>query len=446
MPASLTHRFPATLCALLLTVLTGPAGAAEVRPLTLDQALEIAAARNRAIAKAAEFRNQAQGIYIAQRAAALPQLTVKGTLAREDDDAVDTPVYNRRETSLQLDQVLFTWGQVQAGIRAAKIGLQTADEQLRASRQTALRDASAAFYDILLARELNGVFAQNLAQKSRRLAEARRRQALGIATDYDLLVAEVAEVNARPEVLRSANLITSRRDRLRLVLGLNEPVDAVGELTAILVEPPGYEAALAVARERRPELRDLRHRIGIAEELVTVARAGDKPRLDLTGSYGWKELDTSSADNDGKTWDLGLQLSWPIFDGLQTSGRVQQVKSERDSLLIDEQQLLDVVALEVREAIDAIKIAIELVRALEGNVAQAGKLLRLAEKGFEYGVKIRLEVDDAELNLRQTQSSLALARRDYLVAATDLGRAMGILGEDDLPGLPAMPAATPTPR
>ncbi len=342
---------------------------------------------------------------------------------------------------------LFTWGQVQAGIRAAEFGLQTADEQLRASRQDALRNASVAFFDVLLARELNSVFAQNLAQKSRRLDEARKRFAVGLATDYDVLVAEVAETNARPEVVRTGNLIRTLRDRLRLVLGLSEAVDVSGTLEAVPTTPPGYDEAWTVARAQRPELRDLRHRISIAEELVTVANAGDKPRLDLSGSYGWKELESRSADNDGETWDLGLHLSWPIFDGLQTRGRVQQVKSERDRLKIDELQLLDTIEIETREAIDQIYVAVELVRALEGTVIQAEKLLKLAEKGFEYGVKIRLEVDDAELNLRQAKSSLALARRDYLAAEVDLARAMGILGEDSFPGLPVPPmAATATPR
>jgi len=447
MPPVLLRLSPLMLLFLLTTDFAFVAHAAEERTLTLDQALTIAAERNRAIAKSMEFRNQAEGFYVAQRAAALPHLTVMGHLAREDDDAIDSPILDRRETSLQLDQAVFTWGQVQAAIRAARIGMQNADERLRASRQDALLDTSAAFYDVLLARELNSVFEQTLAQKSRRLNEARQRSTVGLATDYDVLVAEVAESNARPEVVRTANLIRSRRDRLRLILGLDAPVDADGTLTVTLIEPPGYDEALAVARERRPELRDLRNRIGIAEELVTVARAGDKPRLDLAGSYGWKELDSSSSDADGKNWDLGLTLSWPLFDGLKTSGQVQQAKSERESLRIDEQQLLDIVALEIREAIDNIRVATELVHALEGTVTQAEKLLRLAEKGFEYGVKIRLEVDDAELNLRQARSSLALARRDYLVAEVELARAIGVLGEDSFPGLPVAPIAViPSPR
>jgi HAE1 family hydrophobic/amphiphilic exporter-1 len=426
---------------LLLSPLLGlwPAHADEVRTLILAEALEIAARQNRAIARAVEFRNQAEGVYLAERAAALPQLTARWVLARADDNALDTPAYDRREATVQLDQALLTWGEVQAGIRAARYGLQTADEQLRASRQDALQGAAAAFFDVLLARELHSVFAQNLAQKTRRLDEARKRQAVGLATDYDVLVAEVAEANARPEVLRSDKLIRSQRDRLRLVLGLNDPVDAAGNLAAELIDPPDYAAALAVARERRPELRDLRHRIGIAEEQVIVAAAGDKPRIDLAGSYGWKELDTNSGGRDGDLWDLGLTLSWPFFDGMRTRGRVLQAQSERDALKIDEQQLLDTIDIETREAIDRILVATELVRALDGTVAQAERLLRLAEKGFEYGVKIRLEVDDAELNLRQAQSSLALARRDYLVAEVELARAMGILGEDSFPGLPVPP-------
>lgn len=419
-----------------------PVRAAEVRTLTLDQALEITTARNRAIARAIEFRNQAEGFYVSERAAALPQLTIKGNYARERDDSLGTPEYGRSETSLQLEQVLFTWGQVRAAIRAATMGMQTADERLRASRQNALRDTAANFYDVLLARELYSVFARNLELKTRRLDEARKRNAVGLATDYDVLVAEVAEANARPEVVRSDNLIRTRRDRLRLVLGIDQPVDAAGELTVTLTDPPAYEEAMATARERRPELLDIRYRIGIADELVTIARAGDKPRLDLAGSYGWKDLESDDSDFDGKKWDIGLKLTWPIFDGLKASGQVQQARSERDSLRVDEQQLLDTVGLEIREARDRIRVAAEVVRALEETVTQAEKLVRLSEKGFEYGVKIRLEVDDAELNLRQSRSSLALARRDYLVAMVDLALAMGILGEESFPGLPVSPMNT----
>ena len=82
-------------------LLTGNVLATDARLLTLDQALVIASERNRAIAKAIEFRNQAEGLYVAERAAALPRLTVKGNYAREEDRALENPIYDRSETSLQ---------------------------------------------------------------------------------------------------------------------------------------------------------------------------------------------------------------------------------------------------------------------------------------------------------------------------------------------------------
>jgi HAE1 family hydrophobic/amphiphilic exporter-1 len=133
---------------------------------------------------------------------------------------------------------------------------------------------------------------------------------------------------------------------------------------------------------------------------------------------------------DGQVWSLGLNLSFPIFDGLKTRGKVAQAESERRSLRLDEAKLLDAVSLEIRDAVNAVREAEEIVRALSGTVVQAERLLSMAEKGFELGVKIRLEVDDAELNLLQSRGNLARARRDYLAARVNLERVMGVLGED----------------
>ena len=57
-----------------------------------------------------------------------------------------------RSAEMGLSQALFTWGQIGAAIRAAKVGIATADDQLRIFRQAAFRDVSASFYDILLAK------------------------------------------------------------------------------------------------------------------------------------------------------------------------------------------------------------------------------------------------------------------------------------------------------
>lgn len=138
---------------------------------------------------------------------------------------------------------------------------------------------------------------------------------------------------------------------------------------------------------------------------------------------------------------------WTLFDGLRTRGRVAQAGSDVRTLRIEEVQLLDSIALEVRDAVNAVREAGEIVNALAGTVDQAGRLVALAEKGYEYGVKTRLDVDDAQLNRSRALGNLARARRDYLVAGAVLRYAMGTLGDGIAPPMEGekafRPAASP---
>jgi len=108
---------------------------------------------------------------------------------------------------------------------------------------------------------------------------------------------------------------------------------------------------------------------------------------------------------------------------------VAQAQSDVSSLKIDEAKLLDSISLQIRDTVNGVKEAGDIARGLAGTVIQAEKLLQMAEKGYEYGVKTRLEVEDAELNLSRARGNLARAYRDYRVAKVMVAWAMGMLGE-----------------
>ncbi len=421
-----------SLVFLLMTLLPLSASAGEAKVLTLQQALDIAAEKNRDIQKAREYFRWVQGKYVEERAAAFPQLSLNGSAITSRDETGLIP--DRQEIysgEIGVTQTLFTWGKVGAAIRAAKEGLKTADEQLRLYRQAAFRDVSITFYDVLLSRELHAISRQNLEQKERHLEEARRKYSAGVATDYEILAAEVAVKNARPEVIRTENRIRDSLDRLRFLLAIeDDSIDVTGRLEA--GDDPvvrSYDLIYKTALDQRPEVRDLRYRINIAGELVTIANADDKPRLDFRGGYGWKWFESRDMDIDGRAWSAGMFLSFPFFDGMRTRGRVAQAKSDLSNIRIDEEKLADSIALQAREALNDVQESRQIVDALSGAVVQAEKLLSLSEKGYELGVKIRLEVEDAELNLQQAKGNLTRAWRDYLTARVNLQWVMGVLGE-----------------
>jgi HAE1 family hydrophobic/amphiphilic exporter-1 len=420
--------------ALLLALCAAPLSAAATRTLTLEEALTLAESGNHDIKQAREFSRLVEGKYLEERAAALPHLSVNGQIAHQDGQD-PTPAgggplsQDNRSLSVNINQALFTWGKLGAAIRAAAKGFLTADEELRLARQETRRLVSTAFYDLLLAHEEEAIARQNQTQKESHRDEAARRLALGVATDYDLLAAKVAAENARPQVIRAANQVQTARDQLRFFIGTADEVEAVGPLVVAADPLPSFERALATAQERRPELLGLAHRQSIADEVVTIARAEDKPRLDLNGGYGQERLDMGDSSGSGPAWNAAVVFSFPFFDGLKTKGRVAQAESDRRALGINEAKLRESIALEIRTGVNLARETREIVTALGGTVGQAEELLAMAEKGFKLGVKIRLEVEDAELNLLQARGNLARARRDHLVARVGLERAMGVLGE-----------------
>jgi len=419
-----------------------------VEILTLDEALRIALESNRDVGKAMELRSSLEGKYVEERAAALPQLLATAEAIRSWDESQVVfgipPASNRYAAKVGVTQPLYTSGVVAAGIRAAGKGLATADDRLRIARHSVLREVHAVFHDILLTRELNRIAVEDQAQKTRHLDEARKKYTIGTATDYDVLAAEVALQNAGPEVVRTENAVRTFRERLRFLLGRDgREVDAKGDLSAVVADPVNYDSALRTAVEHRPELSDLRHRLGVAQELLVIARAGNRPRLDFQGAVGRQEVDFGGFDTAGKVWSAGVYASWPIFDGMRTRGRIAQAGSNVRTLGIEEAQLLDAIALEVRDATNAVRDAGEIVNALGGTVEQADRLVTMAEKGYEYGVKTRLDVDDAQLNRSLAHGSLARARRDYLVAGAALRYAMGTLGDEIVPPKGEKPAFRP---
>ncbi len=416
--------------------------------LTLEQALAIAAEQNRDIQKAVEYQNWLRAKYVEERAAALPNLRITGSMGRQYDESqraffkgipsqfggIFSFERDAATADFALSQAVFTWGQVGAAIRAARIGLAMGEEQLRLFRQAVARDVSTGFYDVLLARELVAVARENLEQKERHLEAARRKFSAGTATDYDVLAASVAVENARPGQISAENRLRTAKDALNYLLGRQGGAFEVsGSLEAPVAPYPDSSEWVEQALLHRPELREIRHRRGVAGELVKVARAGDKPRLDIQAGYGWRGYNVEGMESDGTAWQAGLYLTFPVFDGFRTRGRVAQAKSDFRSAELEEARMRDAIVLEVRNAADAVREAGEIVKALTNTVYQAERLLGMAEIGYEAGVKTHLDVLDAQLNLTSARGSLAQARRDYLVAWVHLRWAAGTLGEEKAP-------------
>ena len=302
-----------------------------------------------------------------------------------------------------------------------------------------IRDVTTAYWNVLAARELVRITEEDVAQRERFLDETTKRQSAGTATDYDVLAARVAVENARPAVIKSQNLVRQVREQLRFLLAEPGEVDVDGTLGATVEPAPSYDELLARALANRPELGQIRvaggHLPGAGHDRARGQQAAGR----FLGGMGQEDTWPSRpCRRRAPTGAPRMFATVPLFDGWRTKGRVAQARSDLASLTIDELKLREGISVEVRTAIDAFNEATEILAALKGTVEQAERLLFLSEKGYELGVKTRLEVQDAEQNLRQARYNLAAAQRDYQVARVNLDWVAGTLDG----GMP-IPAPTP---
>lgn len=403
-------------------------------PLTLDAALDYAAAHNPALLRTQEQIREQQGVLVTARAARLPTVGASGSLSRVDGDRLESPLYDRDAWSIDVSmrQVLYAGGGLQAQTRGQK-------EQLEAARlafTAALNDTAFAvrqqFFTVLLDRELIAVQEEALRVLDGEAANARSRREAGAGSDFDVLRAEVAVANARPALIRARNALATAGNQLRTTLGIDMPALASTDLDvqgglAVPHRDVALADALAAAQAHRPELLEQDRLLKAAEQGVASARSGYLPTVSASAGYGWTRPSlVTTPDRALRGWTAGVQASWAIFDSKATAGRVTQARSRaaQSRHALDERQLA--VALEVRTAHAALGEADELLRASQQVVAQARESLRLAQSRHAAGMATQLDVLTAQSALTEAQANHATAQHGYAVALAALGRAVGV--------------------
>ncbi|HXE41440.1 MAG TPA: TolC family protein, partial [Candidatus Baltobacteraceae bacterium] len=130
-------------------------------------------------------------------------------------------------------------------------------------------------------------------------------------------------------------------------------------------------------------------------------------------------------DHDIHGWNAGAQLSWDIFDGLLTHGKVVQAKALYERSKTDLTDQSRQIELQVRTAYSQFIEAKEVLDSQQKVQEQADEALREANARQQAGTGTQLDVLDAETALTQARTTQVQALRDYDVARANLQRSIG---------------------
>ncbi len=267
----------------------------------------------------------------------------------------------------------------------------------------------------------------NVESKRTHLEYARNRRAAGVATELEVLRAEVDVENQRAEVLRAENEVTAARATLNTVMV--RPTMAPVEPTDVLAVVPmttTFDEAVTEALAARPELKLLRMQEEIQGKLMEVVAADGKPRVDFDGSYGFAVRRPKNLFHwDYSRWSAVFTLKVPLFDGWRTTGRVAQARAQRNTTGHQIEALQNQIRLDVQTALDALTLAGRTIQTADLNVAQARRVAEMTEANYRLGAATNLDVVDAQQALRQADNTRNLALYTHANARAWLRYVMG---------------------
>lgn len=438
-PGRSIRRFRLT-SAVLLALAAAPAGAEDLLQVYRD------AQRYDAVYTGARYTLEATRERIPQaRALLLPSLNASANINKQrvevdSDNPSVSPSFTRNPSSSG-----YTLTATQPVFRPQNlVAREQADYQVRqaeanfgqATQDLALRVAQA-YFDVQAAQDTLELVGAQKAAISEQLAQAKRNFEVGTATitdtheaqaRYDLIVAqEIAAQNDLDTKRRALQLITgkeyARLKPLRPDVKLEPPQPADMQSWVDLAEKQAYPV---LAQEAATQ---------VAQLEAKRASAGHLPTLDLVGSVG-QSTDTSSTlssiGRDTTTSSIGVQIALPIYQGGAISSREREAAANYLKSREDLQNARRTAALTSRQTYLAVVNGIAQIGALEQALVSSQSALESNRLGYEVGVRINIDVLNAQQQLYQTRRDLAVARYNLLVNQLKLKAAVGGLREEDI--------------
>jgi len=331
-----------------------------------------------------------------------------------------------------LSQPLYRGGSVSAGVRGARIYSVLVDEQMRGTRQAVIFAARKAYYDARLALELKRASGDAVSVARRHLEDVDKNVKAGKLADFDRLRAEVELKTLIAQNVQDENRYHIALTTLLNVLGVSQ------ESQIELAEPlhyrpltPGLEESVHAAFTQNSDILQAELMIRLQREAVNVARAGYYPKMDafVKDTETKPDPHDSTQNSWGNEWSAGLSLTYHLFDGFKTRSLVREAEAQLKQYEVTLRDAEERTLLQIKQATLSIEDASKEVVAQQANVEEAKEAQRLAELGFSQGVRLQVEVLDAQRALTSAEATFATAVYNHELARLQLEQAIGALEE-----------------
>lgn len=387
----------------------------------------------------------------------LPQVSLTGSTnahdrnynTRDSHDPSASEGYNSNSAQVSLTQPIWRYANI-VGWRQAKVVAEQSEYQLAGAEQELLAKLVEAWFNVLAARDEVAFTTQQAAAQQFQLAVATRGGELGASSWPQLEEARAKLDQALADVAMAESEAQLKRAELEQLVGpLHELNASYMRGEAVLASPTAVklDGWLQGGDAGNPNLLAAMRAYEAAEAEVSKQRAGHYPTLDLVASYGKNSQSVGGfpgqSGYDIKQGTMGLELSVPIFSGGTQSAKVVEALAQQEKARLEVEMARRTAVLAIKQAWFTWHSA--QIRTLAGiqAIRSAHSTLAQAQVGTGQGLKTRLDILQAEQQLRAGQRDFRKGRYDQVVAYVKLKAAVGSLTEGDVAALDALLVTSP---
>jgi outer membrane protein TolC len=330
---------------------------------------------------------------------------------------------NSLSATFTLSQVLYSQ-KVNTAIKIAGEYSKYSIEGDKAAQNQIILSIKKSFYTILLAKQLVKVSKQNYEAAKANFENVAALYKQGVASEYDFLRSEVQVANIQPMFIQAENNLELAKSSLKnlIAIDINKPIDVKGKFEFEELTPEYIEEQSRDAVQNNPLVKQLNIQESLLDKNVDIERADYFPTLAFFGQYQFQTQDNTFKIKDylwAKSFMVGLQLSYTLFDGFSRSARVEQAKIDMEKVGLGKRKLEEGLKVQVLQAQLRMEDAAKRIKAQGKSLEQANKALSIAETRYKSGVGTQLEIIDTQAALTFAQTNYSQSLYDYLIAKAE---------------------------
>ena len=352
---------------------------------------------------------------------------------------VTHPKYTSRSAVVQLRQPLFNLDAIMR-YRQGKVQSAQSGELYEAGIDEVSVRVVSSYLDVLFAQDQ---LALARVQRDAHLEQQKVNQRLfekGEGTKTDMLETQARLDLAEAQLIESQDNLQAARETLEGVIGMDPgELDRLGEdFRPAALNPSSFEEWSKLALARNNQLAAARLAVENARLDIGRNKAGHLPRVDFVAAYSKADSETlTNLGQENTNRQLGVQVNIPIYSGGAVSASTRQAAANYGRAQAELDSLTNQTLVELRKAHSLVTSSGRKIDALIKAV-ESGKLLMTAtEQSIKGGVRINLDLLNAQQQLFTSQRDLAQARYTYLVGVMRLRAAAGTLEADAIRELAA---------